>query len=316
MKKNKIALIGGGNIGGILAILSSQRYLGDIAIVDVVDGVAHGKALDISQAQASDGINLSISGSTDYASIGGADVVIVTAGFPRKEGMSRDDLLQKNAQVIRSVGKNIKKYAQNAFVIVITNPLDIMVALMQEETGFKPQKVVGMAGVLDSSRFKDGLSKLLNIAASDIQSFVLGGHGDTMVPLPRFTTVAGIPLSHFIDRNEITLEQLETLIHKTKNGGAEIISYLKTSAYFAPAASALQMAMAYLFDERKILPCAAYLNGEYDVQGLYVGVPAIIGKNGVEKVIELTLLEKEKTAFDNSIIAVKKLMDEAKKLNL
>lgn len=316
MKKNKIALIGGGNIGGILALLSAQRYYGDIVILDIFEDVAKGKALDISQCLAADDINLNISGGNDYKLLNDSDVIIVTAGFPRKEGMSRDDLLKKNAEVIRDVGKNIKNYAPNAFVIVITNPLDVMVSIMQNELGFDPKKVVGMAGVLDASRFKCFLSEILNVAVSDIQSFVLGGHGDSMVPLPRYTTIAGIPLQHFIDHNYISQKQLDDLILRTRSGGGEIISYLKTSAYFAPASAALQMAKSYLYDERKILPCAAYLMGEYGINNLYVGVPVIIGKNGVEKVIELNLNMDEKKLFDASINAVQKLVEEAKKLNL
>ncbi|CAO5674963.1 MAG: Malate dehydrogenase [Holosporales bacterium] len=316
MKKNKIALIGGGNIGGILGLLSTQRYLGDVVILDAFQDVATGKALDIAQCNSADGINVNITGAKDYSDIEGSDVVIVTAGFPRKEGMSRDDLLQKNAEVIRSVGENIKKYAKDAFVIVITNPLDIMVGIMQDATGFAFSKVVGMAGVLDASRFKCFLSQALNVATSDIHSFVLGGHGDSMVPLPRFTTISGIPLQYFIDKGKITQDALDDIIKRTRSGGGEIITYLKTSAYFAPAASALQMAKSYLFDERKILPCAAYLNGEYGVSGLYVGVPAIIGKNGVEDVIDLPLTDDEKSLFDASIDAVQKMVEESKRLNL
>lgn len=316
MSKNKIALIGGGNIGGMLAVLSAQRELGDIAIVDIFDGVAAGKALDIMHANAADGLNSNLSGTTDYSNIKDADVVIVTAGFPRKEGMSRDDLLQKNADVIRIVGKNIKEMAPNAFVIVITNPLDIMVGIMQDATGFAHNKVVGMAGILDASRFKTFLAEKLNLAVSDIQSFVLGGHGDSMVPLPRFTTIGGIPLQHFVDKGKLSQDDLNAIIDRTRKGGGEIISLMKTSAYFAPAASALKMAKAYLNNERTILPCAAYLNGEYGVKGLYVGVPAIIGKNGVEEVIELDLNASEKAEFEASINSVRGLMETVKSLNL
>lgn len=317
MKKNKIALIGGGNIGGMLAVLAAQRYLGDVVIIDVFADVATGKALDIAQANSADGLNIHVVGGGDYQSLEGSDVVIVTAGFPRKEGMSRDELLQKNAQVVRSVGQDmIKPYAKDAFVIIITNPLDIMVSIMQDATGFAPQKVVGMAGILDSARYKHFLAEALNIATSDIQAFVLGGHGDSMVPLPRFTTICGIPLQHFIDTGKLSQERLNAIIERTRSGGGEIIKYLKTSAYFAPAASALQMAQSYLFDERKILPCATYLNGEYGVKGLYVGVPAIIGKNGVEEIIEVPLNEQERPLFDASVLAVQNLMDEAKRLQL
>lgn len=316
MSKNKIALIGGGNIGGMLAVLSAQRELGDIEIVDVFEGVASGKALDIMHANAADGLNINLSGTTDYSNIKDADVVIVTAGFPRKEGMSRDDLLQKNAEVIRIVGQNIKEKAPNAFVIVITNPLDIMVGIMQDATGFAHNKVVGMAGILDASRFKVFLAEKLNVAVSDIQSFVLGGHGDSMVPLPRYTTVGGIPLQHFIDKGKISQTDLNAIIERTRKGGGEIISLMKTSAYFAPASSALKMAKAYLNNERAILPCAAYLNGEYGVKGLYVGVPVMIGQNGVEEVIELALTESEQSEFESSINSVKELMETAKELSL
>lgn len=317
MKKNKIALIGGGNIGGILALLATQRYLGDVVIVDAFQDVATGKALDIAQCNSADGLNIKIVGAKDYQKLEGSDVVIVTAGLPRKDGMTREDLLQKNAEVVRTVGRDmIKPYAKDAFVIVITNPLDIMVSIMQDATGFSANKVVGMAGVLDSARFKHFLAEALNVATSDIQSFVLGGHGDSMVPLPRFTTIAGIPLQHFIDTGKITTETLDAIIQRTRSGGAEVISYLKTSAYFAPAASALQMAQSYLYNERKILPCAAYLNGEYGVKGLYVGVPVIIGQNGVEEIIDLPLEKDEQALFDASVNAVQTLMDEAKKLQL
>jgi len=300
----------------MLAVLSAQRELGDIEIVDVFEGVASGKALDIMHANAADGLNINLSGTTDYSNIKDADVVIVTAGFPRKEGMSRDDLLQKNAEVIRIVGQNIKEKAPNAFVIVITNPLDIMVGIMQDATGFAHNKVVGMAGILDASRFKVFLAEKLNVAVSDIQSFVLGGHGDSMVPLPRYTTVGGIPLQHFIDKGKISQADLNAIIERTRKGGGEIISLMKTSAYFAPASSALKMAKAYLNNERAILPCAAYLNGEYGVKGLYVGVPVMIGQNGVEEVIELALTESEQSEFESSINSVKELMETAKELSL
>ena len=316
MNKSKISLIGGGNIGGILALLASQRWLGDVVLLDVFEEVAKGKALDISQALAADGINISVGGCSSYECIKNSDVVIVTAGFPRKESMSRDDLLKKNAEVIRSVGKNIKKYAPGAFVIVVTNPLDIMVGVMQDETQMPKNKVVGMAGVLDAGRFKHFLADKLKIAVSDIQTFVLGGHGDSMVPLPRFTTVAGIPLTHFLENGDVSHQELNAIIDRTRKGGGEIISYLKTSAYFAPASSALQMAKSYLYDERKIMPCAAFLGGEYGIDGFYVGVPAMIGKNGIEKVIELNLNEEEKLAFSLSFEHVKTLDETAKKLNL
>lgn len=316
MKKHKIALIGAGNIGGILALIASQRHYGEIVLLDAFKDIAIGKALDLNQSFACDHINSPIIAGDDYQFISDADVVIVTAGFPRKEGMSRDDLLKKNAEVIRLVGKNIKQYAPNSFVIVITNPLDIMVSIMQEETGFQHQKVVGMAGILDASRFKHFLAQALHVAHSDIQTFVLGGHGDSMVPLPSYTTISGVSLQHFINKKMITQETLDYIIDRTRKGGGEIISYLKTSAYFAPASSALQMAQSYLFDERKILPCAAYLQGEYGINNFYVGVPVMISKNGVEKIIELPLSAAENAMFQDSVQQVKKLYQEAKSLNL
>ncbi len=308
MNRPKIALIGSGNIGGTLAHLAVQRRLGDVVLIDIAEGVPQGKALDLAQSFSADNIDGVILGGQDYSLIKDADVVIVTAGVPRKPGMSRDDLLNINGKIVRSVGENIKTHAPNAFVIVITNPLDVMVWLMQKASGFSPQKVVGMAGILDTGRFKCFLAEALNISAQDIQSFVLGGHGDSMVPMPRYTTVSGIPLSYFIESGWITKEKLDAINDRTRNGGAEIVNLLKTgSAFYAPAASALQMAESYLFNQRRILPCAAYLNGEYGISDIYVGVPVIIGENGVEKILELPLDAHEKTQLQASVESVKSL---------
>ena len=308
MNRPKIALIGSGNIGGTLAHLAVQRQLGEVVLIDIAEGVAHGKALDLAQSFSADNIDGVVAGGQDYSLIKGADVVIVTAGVPRKPGMSRDDLLNINGKIIRSVGENIKAHAPDAFVIVITNPLDVMVWLCQKATGFSPQKVVGMAGILDTGRFKCFLADALNVSAQDITSFVLGGHGDSMVPMPRYTTVSGIPLSYFIESGWITRAQLDAINERTRNGGAEIVNLLKTgSAFYAPAASTLQMAESYLFNQRRILPCAAYLKGEYGINDIYVGVPVVIGENGVEKVIELPLDAGEKTQLQASVESVKSL---------
>lgn len=317
MKKPKISLIGSGNIGGTLAHIAAQRNLGDVVLIDIAEGIPQGKALDLSQSFSADNIDVSIQGGNDYSLIRDSDVVIVTAGVPRKPGMSRDDLLSINGKIIKDVGENIKKYAPNAFVIVITNPLDVMVWLMQKTTNFKANKVVGMAGILDTARFKCFLAEVLNVSSKDIQSFVLGGHGDSMVPMPSYTTIAGIPLAHFIENGWITQEKLDEIINRTRNGGAEIVNLLKTgSAFYAPAASAMQMAESYLFDQRRILPCAAQLNGEYGVNGVYVGVPVVIGKNGVEKIIEVALSKLEKDQLDSSIRSVQSLTEACINLGL
>lgn len=309
MKRPKIALIGSGNIGGTLAHLAIQRNLGEVILIDITEGIPQGKALDLAQSFSADNLDGTIYGGNDYGLIKGSDVVIVTAGMPRKPGMSRDDLLNINGKIIKSVAENIKIYAPNAFVIIITNPLDVMVWLMQKATGFDPQKVVGMAGILDTARFKYFLSEALNISSEDIQSFVLGGHGDSMVPMPRYTTISGIPLSYFVEKEWITKEKLNAIIERTRNGGAEIVNLLKTgSAFYAPAASALQMAESYIFNQKRILPCAAYLKGEYGINNIYVGVPVIIGENGVEKILELPLDTTEKTQLQISVEAVKSLM--------
>ncbi|MEK0085707.1 malate dehydrogenase [Benzoatithermus flavus] len=308
MARNKIALIGAGQIGGTLALLAAQKELGDVVLFDVVEDMPAGKALDLAQTGPVEGYNATLTGTNDYAAIEGADVVIVTAGVPRKPGMSRDDLIGINTGVVKTVGENIKKYAPNAFVIVITNPLDVMVAVMQKVTGFKPERVVGMAGVLDSARFRLFLAEEFKVSVEDVTAFVLGGHGDTMVPLVRYSTVAGIPLPDLVKMGWTTQERLDAIVQRTRDGGAEIVKLLKTgSAFYAPAASAIQMAESYLKDQRRLLPCAAYLTGQYGVNGLYVGVPVIIGRNGVEKIVEIELDADEKAMFDKSVSAVRAL---------
>ncbi len=308
MARSKIALIGAGQIGGTLALLAAQKELGDVVLFDIAEGVPPGKALDLAQAGPVEGFNAALSGGSDYAAIEGADVVIVTAGIPRKPGMSRDDLIATNANVIKSVGENIKKYAPDAFVIVITNPLDAMVWAMQKVTGLDPKKVVGMAGVLDSARFRYFLAEEFKVSVEDVTAFVLGGHGDTMVPLVRYSTVAGIPLPDLVKMGWTTQEKLDAIVQRTRDGGAEIVALLKTgSAFYAPAASAIQMAESYLKDQRRLLPCAAHLTGQYGVENLYVGVPVVIGQGGVEKVVEIALTAEEQAMFDKSVAAVKSL---------
>ena len=309
-KRNKIALIGAGNIGGQLALLTALKNLGDVVLFDINEGMPQGKALDISQSLSVEGGASSLSGSNDYKDVEGADVVIVTAGVPRKEGMSRDDLIGVNLKVIKTVGENIAKYAPDAFVIVITNPLDAMVWAMQKVTGFPAARVVGMAGVLDSSRFSCFLAKELNVSAENISGFVLGGHGDSMVPMIRYTSIAGIPLPEWVKSGALSQERLDAIVQRTRDGGAEIVGLLKTgSAYYAPASSAIEMAAAYLHDAKKILPCAVHLNGEYGVSDLYVGAPAVIGGGGVERVVEVSLNDEEEKNFRSSVAAVKKLVD-------
>ncbi|PIZ30503.1 MAG: malate dehydrogenase [Alphaproteobacteria bacterium CG_4_10_14_0_8_um_filter_53_9] len=304
----KIALIGAGQIGGTLALLAAHKNLGEIVLVDVMDGTPQGKALDLNQAGAVEGYEGVLTGSSNFKDIKGADVCIVTAGIPRKPGMSRDDLVATNADITKKVAAQIKKNAPNAFVIVITNPLDAMVAVMQKETGFKPNKVVGMAGVLDSSRFAHFLADALKVSVKDINAFVMGGHGDTMVPVTSFTTIGGIPVKEWVKAGAISQKQLDAIVQRTRDGGAEIVGLLKNgSAFYAPASSAIAMAQSYLNDEKRLLPCAAYLNGEYGVKKLYVGVPCIIGKNGIEKIIEVPLSAAEKKMFDASVAAVKAL---------
>ncbi|MDX1924358.1 MAG: malate dehydrogenase [Rickettsiaceae bacterium] len=308
-KRPKIALIGSGNIGGTLAHLIMLKELGDVVLFDIADGIPQGKALDIAQSAKPEGRDAKISGTSSYADIEGSDVVIVTAGFPRKPGMSRDDLLNMNAGVIKQVAAGIKQYAPNSFVIVVTNPLDAMVHVMKKETGFDHKKVVGMAGVLDSSRFSHFLAEEFKVSIEDVTSFVLGGHGDTMVPLVRYSSVAGIPVPDLVKMGWSTQAKIDEIVKRTAGGGGEIVNLLKTgSAFYAPAASSIAMAESYLKDKRRIFPCAAYLNGEYGVKDLYVGVPVVIGKGGVEKIVEIELNPDEKLAFEKSVGAVRDLM--------
>jgi malate dehydrogenase len=313
MARSKVALIGAGQIGGTLALLAAQKELGDVVLFDIAEGMPAGKALDLAQAGPVEGYNAKLAGTNDYAAIEGADVVIVTAGIPRKPGMSRDDLIATNAGVIQSVGEAIQRYAPDAFVIVVTNPLDAMVWYMQRVTGLEPRKVVGMAGVLDSARFRLFLAEEFDVSVEDVTAFVLGGHGDTMVPLVRYSTVGGIPLPDLVKMGWTTQARIDAIVQRTRDGGAEIVGLLKTgSAFYAPAASAIQMAESYLKDQRRLLPCAAHLKGEYGVDGLYVGVPVIIGANGVEKVVEIALDAEERAMFDRSVAAVRSLCDAVK----
>ena len=315
MARKKIALIGAGQIGGTLALLAGVKELGDIVLFDVVDGVPQGKALDIAQASTVEGFDAKLLGASDYKAIKGADVIIVTAGIPRKPGMSRDDLIATNAKVMDAVGKGIKKYAPKAFVICITNPLDVMVYVLQQASGLPETHVVGMAGVLDSARFRYFLAEEFNVSVEDVTAFVLGGHGDTMVPLARYSTVAGIPLPDLVKMKWTTQEKLNSIIQRTRDGGAEIVNLLKTgSAFYAPASSAIAMAESYLKDKKRVLPCAAYLTGQYGVKGLYVGVPVVIGAGGVERVVEIDLNKAEKSMFDKSVAAVRGLIDVVRKL--
>jgi len=305
----KISLIGAGQIGGTLAhLIGIKELASEVVLFDVAQGIAKGKSLDIAQSSSVDGFNVKFSGTDKYSDIKNSDLIIITAGVPRKPGMSRDDLLSINLKIMKQVAKGIKENCPNAFVICITNPLDVMVMALQKYSNLPTSKVVGMAGILDTSRFKLFLSLELGVPVKEIQAMVMGGHGDTMVPLPRFTKVGGKKLLDLVKEGRISLEKLESINQRTRDGGGEIVKYLeKGSAYYAPAASGVEMACSYLNDEKKILPCAAYLNGEYGVKNLYAGVPVIIGKAGVEKIEELPLDEKEKTQFDNSIEAVKKL---------
>ena len=313
MARDKIALIGAGQIGGTLALLAGLKELGDVVLFDVVEGMPAGKGLDLAESSPVEGFNALITGGSDYAAIEGADVVIVTAGVPRKPGMSRDDLISINAGVVKSVGENIKRYAPDAFVIVITNPLDAMVWVMQKVTGLPPNKVVGMAGVLDSARFRWFLAEEFKVSVEDVTAFVLGGHGDSMVPLIRYSTVAGIPLPDLVRMGWTTQERLDKIVQRTRDGGAEIVNLLKTgSAFYAPAASAIAMAESYLKDQKRVLPCAAHLSGQYGVEDLYVGVPVVIGAGGVERIVEIELSGDDRAAFDKSVAAVKSLCDAVK----
>ena len=312
MTKPKISLIGAGQIGGTLAHLIALKELGDVVLFDVAEGIAKGKALDLSQSTAIDGLNVSITGTNNYNDTSNSDVIIITAGVPRKPGMTRDDLLGINLKIIKQVADGIKDTSPNAFVICITNPLDVIVMALQKYSGLPKNKVIGMAGVLDTSRFKFFLSQELNVPISEVDSFVLGGHGDTMVPVPNRTTVSGKPLLDFVKEGKISEEKLNEIIDRTRNGGAEVVKLLETgSAFYGPAASGIEMAESYLKNLKKTLPCAAHLNGQYGVKDLYVGVPVIIGSNGIEEVVELALDDEEKRYFDISIDSVKELFDAA-----
>ena len=310
---SKISLIGAGQIGGTLAHLIGLKELANqVVMFDVASGIAKGKALDIAQSSSVDGFNVNFSGTDNYEDIKNSDVIIITAGVPRKPGMSRDDLLGINLKIIKQVAEGIKTHSPEAFVICITNPLDVMVMAFQKYSGLPANKVVGMAGILDSSRFKLFLSLELDVPVKEIDAMVMGGHGDTMVPLPRFTKVSGKPLLDLVREGKISSEKLESINQRTRDGGAEIVKYLeKGSAFYAPAASGVEMASAYMNDEKKLLPCAAYMNGEYGVEKIYAGVPVIIGKNGIEKIEEIELDDKEKSEFNHSIEAVKKLWEAA-----
>jgi malate dehydrogenase len=315
MARNKIALIGAGNIGGTLAHLIGLKELGDVVLFDVFGGVAAGKALDIMQSSPVDGFDALMAGGSDYAAIKGADVVIVTAGFPRMPGMSRDDLIGKNAGVIAEVAAGIRANCPDAFVICITNPLDAMVWVMKEKSGLPANRVVGMAGVLDSSRFRLFLAEEFGVSVEDVTAFVLGGHGDSMVPLTRYSTVAGIPVPDLVKMGWTTQAKIDAIVTRTANGGGEIVKLLERgSAFYAPAASAIAMAESFLKDKKRVLPCAAYLTGQYGIKDLYVGVPVVIGAGGVEKIVEIELNADEKAAFDKSCAAVQELIEASKKL--
>jgi malate dehydrogenase len=314
MARKKIALIGGGQIGGTLAHLVAMKELGDVVIFDIAEGLPQGKALDLSQSGPVEGFNAKLRGTNDYADIAGADVVIVTAGVPRKPGMSRDDLIGINLKVMAAVGEGIKSHAPGAFVICITNPLDAMVWALQKFSGIPHKKIVGMAGVLDSARFRHFLAEEMGVSVKDVSAFVLGGHGDTMVPVPRFSTVAGISLPELVKMGWIKQERLDQIIQRTRDGGAEIVGLLKTgSAYYAPAVSGIAMAESYLKDQKRVLPCAVHVDGPYGIKDLYVGLPVVIGDKGVERIVELELTAEEKTALHKSADAVKGLIEVCKK---
>lgn len=315
MARNKISLIGAGNIGGTLALLAGLKELGDVMLFDIAEGMPQGKALDIAQASPIEGFNADVAGSNDYAALAGSDVVIVTAGVARKPGMSRDDLIGINTKVMNQVGAGIKENCPDAFVICITNPLDVMVGVLQKASGLPTSKIVGMAGVLDSARFRYFLAEEFAVSVEDVTAFVLGGHGDTMVPLVRYSAVAGIPVPDLVKMGWSTAEKIEDIVQRTRDGGAEIVGLLKTgSAFYAPASSAIEMADAYLKDKKRLLPCAAYVDGAYGLDGLYVGVPVILGAGGVERVVEIELNEDEQAMFDRSVSAVRALNDIVAKL--
>jgi malate dehydrogenase len=316
MTRNKIALVGAGNIGGTLAHLAGLKELGDVVLFDIVKGIPEGKALDLVESSPVEGFNSNIKGASSYRAIKNSDVVIVTAGIARKPGMSRDDLIGINTSVMKAVGAGIKQWCPKAFVICITNPLDAMVWALREASSLPKNRVVGMAGILDSARFRYFLAEEFNVSVRDVTAFVLGGHGDTMVPLPRYSTVAGIPLPDLIKMGWTTKDRLNQIVQRTRDGGAEIVSLLKTgSAFYAPASSAIEMAEAYLKDQKRVLPCCAYLNGEYGVRGLYVGVPVVIGGKGVERIIQIELNASEKKQFKASVASVKGLVDVVKKMD-
>jgi malate dehydrogenase len=315
MARKKIALIGGGNIGGTLAHLASLKELGDVVLFDIVEGLPQGKALDLAQSSPIEGFDAAIRGTNNYADIKGADVVIVTAGVARKPGMSRDDLIGINTKVITTVGEAIKQHCPQAFVIVITNPLDVMVWIMREASGLPPNRVVGMAGVLDAARFRYFLAEEFKVSVEDVHAYVLGGHGDTMVPLIRYSSVGGVPLPELVKMGWTTEKRLEEIVQRTRDGGAEIVSLLKTgSAFYAPASAAIQMAESFLKDKKRVLPCAAHLNGEYGIKGIYVGVPVVVGAGGVERIIEIPLNKDERAMFDKSVAAVEGLITVATSL--
>lgn len=316
MARPKIALIGAGNIGGTLAHLAAVKELGDVVLFDIADGLPQGKALDIAESGPSEKFDARMSGTSDYADIAGADVCIVTAGVARKPGMSRDDLLGINLKVMKSVGEGIRDHAPDAFVICITNPLDAMVWALREFSGLPHHKVCGMAGVLDSARFRHFLAEEFNVSMKDVTAFVLGGHGDTMVPLTRYSTVAGIPLPDMIEMGWTTKEKMDAIVQRTRDGGAEIVGLLKTgSAFYAPATSAIEMAEAYLGDQKRVLPCAAYVDGAFGLKGMYVGVPTVIGAGGVERVVDIKMTKEEQAMFDNSVAAVNGLVDACKAID-
>ena len=315
MARDKIALIGSGQIGGTLAHLVGLKELGDVVMFDIAEGIPQGKALDIAQSSPVDGFDATYTGANSYEAIAGAKVCIVTAGVPRKPGMSRDDLLSINLKVMEQVGAGIKKYAPDAFVICITNPLDAMVWALQKASGLPAKKVIGMAGVLDSARFRYFLADEFDVSVEDVTAFVLGGHGDTMVPLAKYSTVAGIPLPDLVKMGWTSQARLDEIVDRTRNGGAEIVNLLKTgSAFYAPAASAIAMAESYLRDKKRVLPCAAWLNGEYGMKDIYVGVPVVIGSKGVERIVEIELAGPDRAAFEKSADAVRGLIDACKKI--
>ena len=312
--RNKIALVGSGNIGGTLAHLAAIKELGDVILFDIAEGIPQGKSLDLAQSGPVESFDSKMVGSNDYKDLKDSDVVIVTAGVARKPGMSRDDLVEINTKVMKQVGKGIKDNCPKAFVICITNPLDAMVGVLQRSSGLPTNMVVGMAGVLDSARFRHFLAEEFDVSVSDVTAFVLGGHGDTMVPLARYSAVAGIPVPDLVKMGWSTQEKIDQIVQRTRDGGAEIVGLLKTgSAFYAPASSAIEMADSYLKDKKKLLPCAAYVDGHYNLNGLYVGVPVIIGKNGVERIVEISFTSDEKNMFDHSVSAVKQLNEVASK---